>query len=94
MNDAHTFTADELWNAALRDMRLQMIQATFDQWLRGTKVVSLDSDMLTIRVHDQHAKEFIEFRLHRMIQRTVASIAGRAVEVRYVPAEITRGSGI
>ncbi len=92
MNDAHPVaTADELWQTALRDLQLQMTRATFDNWFRGTQAISLANDALTVRVRDQYAKKWIEHAFQQTVERTVAAIAGRTIEVRYVPNRTAPG---
>ena len=83
-------TPDEIWNAALDELHRQLSEVTFDQWLRDSRVMNMrdgDTLYLEILVRNSHAVEWLERHLHMTIQRTVAGIVGRAVDIRYVAPE-------
>ncbi len=76
--------AQELWQAALSELRLKMARGTFDTWLKGTEGVTLDGDTLMVAVANEFARDWLENRLISVIKRTIASLAGRELEVRFV----------
>jgi hypothetical protein len=80
------YSPDELWQAALEELRLQMTKATFDQWLLGSTVVpeASTSLTLTIAVRNRYAQEWLTHRLHNVIVRTLAAVAGYRVQVRFI----------
>ena len=67
---------------------MQMTKATYHTWLTGT-TATLDGDQLTIHVRNHHAIDWLENRLHDLITRTAASVAGRPLAVRYEAADPT-----
>jgi len=79
-----------LWQAALGDLQLQMTRATFDAWLRGSRVVEGnvegDAPYLTIYVRRVHAVDWLQARLKGVIDRTVRQRAGREVAVSFTAA--------
>ena len=81
-----TRALDEIWNAALIELEGQMLGATFDRWLRGTRALGWEENdhVLIIGVHSSYAKEWLENRLNTTIQRTVTGIVGKSVGIRYV----------
>jgi hypothetical protein len=48
------------------------------------EIVEYKDGMFTVGVHNEHAKEWLENRLQGMIQRTLASVCGQAVNVQFV----------
>ena len=70
----------DLWAAVLGELKLQMTEATFDTWLRNTAGV-VDGDRLTVAVKNGYAKDWLESRLLATVERTVARVTGKAMEV-------------
>ena len=79
-------SAEELWQTTLEELRLQMTRATFDQWLLGSTAVPEASTALclTVAVRNQYAQEWLTHRLHNVIVRTLSSVAGYRVQLRYI----------
>ena len=75
---------EKIWQAALGELQLQMTKATFDTWVKQTHVVAYEDGTFIIGVQNGFTKDWLENRLHATIQRTLTSILGRSVEVRYV----------
>jgi chromosomal replication initiator protein len=73
--------AQKLWQAALGELQLQMTRATFDTWLRGSRVIACDGDSYTIHVRHAYAVDWLQNRLLPVIRRTLRRHAGPAVEV-------------
>ena len=68
MNDkVDILTPDQIWQAVLDDLQLQMTGATFDQWLQRTRCVSCNGDGFVIAVYNESAREWIEARLAGMM---------------------------
>jgi hypothetical protein len=85
MNDkVDNLTPNQIWQAALGDLQLQLTGATFDQWLLRTRCVSCNGDGFVIAVHNESAREWIEARLAGMIQRTLAARVGQPVQIRFI----------
>lgn len=77
---------EELWQLTLDELRPQMTRATFDQWLLGSDVVreASTSLSLTVAVRNRYAQEWLTNRLHNVIVRALAAVAGYRVQVRFV----------
>jgi hypothetical protein len=80
------YSAEELWQVTLEELRLQMTRATFDQWLLGSVVVLEASTtlFLTVALRNRYAQEWLTHRLHSVISRTLVAVAGYRVQVRFV----------
>ncbi len=75
---------DQIWQAALGELELQMTRATFDTWFKTSRVVAYEDGTFVIGVNSAYAKDWLENRLSGTIKRTLNGIAGRSVEVKYV----------
>ncbi len=61
---------EQVWQAALGELQLQMTRATYDTWLRDTILVSSDDDTFVIGLKNAYARDWLENRLRTTIQRT------------------------
>jgi hypothetical protein len=75
-----------LWASCLGELQLQMTRATFDTWLRGSRVVGAGDGFLTIAVRHAYAVDWLQNRLMPVIQRTVARHVGGDVKITFVTA--------
>ncbi len=72
------------WKATLGELELQMTGATFNTWLKDTRLVSAEEDTYVIGVRNPYARDWLENRLKRTIVRTMANIIGRKPTVSFV----------
>jgi hypothetical protein len=79
-----------MWKAALAELQLQMTQATFDTWLKGSELVRCEGDTFVVGVASDYAKDWLENRLLPVIARTLARLNGCPVNVAFVTAEEAR----
>lgn len=73
--------AQKQWQAALGELQLQMTRATFDTWLRGSRVIGCEDDIFTIYVRHAYAVDWLQNRLQCVIQRTLQRHAGPDAKV-------------
>ncbi len=76
--------ANKVWQAALGELELQMTRATFNTWLKPTKVVAYDQDNLVLGVPNGYIKDWLENRLYTPIQRTVSGILAKPIDVQFI----------
>jgi len=76
--------SDHVWSAALGELQLQMTQATFDTWLRGSRLMKEEGGTFVIGVKNGYAKDWLEHRLLATVKRTLARLTGRTVAVKFV----------
>lgn len=74
----------EVWKAAYGELQLQIPRETFDTWLRDACLVAHEDGAYIVGVRNVYAREWLEHRLKPVITRTIAAIARRTVEVRFV----------
>jgi hypothetical protein len=76
-----------LWRAALAELQLQMTQATFDTWLKGSELVRCEGETFVVEVANTYAKDWLEHRLLPVITRTLARRVWHPVGVEFVAPE-------
>jgi len=76
--------AQQLWQTAQGELQIQMTRATYDTWLRNTEAVALEGGVLTIAVRNPFVKDWLENRLISTVQRTVSTVLGEDVQMRFV----------
>jgi hypothetical protein len=75
---------EELWEETLEQLQHQMTRATFDTWLRGTRLVEHSPGRWTVAVKHAYALDWLKNRLLPLIERTAARLAGHTVQVAFV----------
>ncbi len=75
--------AEQIWQAALGELELQMTKPAFNTWLRNTSCISYEDGTFTIGVANAYTKDWLENRLLGLIKRTLIGIVGRSVEVKF-----------
>jgi len=78
---------DLIWSATLGELELQMTRATFDTWLRDSRLLKYNDDTFVVGVQSGYAKDWLEHRLLATIKRTLARQTGKAVEVKFIVGE-------
>ena len=88
--------AEQVWQTVLGELQMQVTRATFETWVKDTRVLSYEDGEFTIGVHSAFAKDWLENRLHSLIKRTLTRSMGRSVDVAFVvwsPVEETEEPG-
>ena len=75
---------EQIWQAALGQLQMQMTQATFDTWVKDTRIVSKNNGTLVVGTKSAFAKDWLENRLFTTINRTVSNILGHPVDLQFV----------
>lgn len=74
----------QLWNQVLSALQLQMTRATYDTWLAGTTLVSVNEEACVIAVKNQSAQDWLQNRLYETIKRTLTSLMGQEIPLRFI----------
>jgi len=75
---------NHIWSAALGELQLQTTQATFDTWLRDSRLLKHENGTFVISVKNGYAKDWLENRLLATVKRTLARLTGQTVAVKFV----------
>jgi len=75
---------EQIWQAALGQLQMEIPKSTFDTWVRGTSLLTHEDGSYVVGVNNAYAKDWLENRLSGAVRRTLTGIVGRSVEVRFV----------
>jgi chromosomal replication initiator protein len=74
----------QAWQSALGQLQLEMPKASFDTWVRDTRIVSFDSGTFTIGVRNAYARDWLESRLSSTATRLLMGIMNQDVDIQFV----------
>jgi len=83
--------AEQAWQSALGQLQMEMPKASFDTWVRDTKIVTYEDGLFTIGVRNAYARDWLDSRLSSTVRRLLIGIMNRDVEVSFV---VTNEGGI
>jgi hypothetical protein len=75
--------AEAIWTETQLVLRHQMTRATFDTIIQPTVLLLRTENRFIVGVHSEMAKEWLDNRLHDIVQRALASVVGEPVEVSF-----------
>jgi chromosomal replication initiator protein len=81
LSECSTPDAEKVWQAVLGELQLQMTRATYDTWLRGSRVIKCVDGTYTVYVRHAYAVDWLQNRLFPVIVRTLQRRAGPDVDV-------------
>ncbi len=74
----------DLWNAALGELQLQVTKPNYNTWLKDTIGIGYKNDIFTIGVPNAFIEEWLESRLSSLIKKTLTNITGKSVSIRFL----------
>ncbi|HIC88687.1 MAG TPA: chromosomal replication initiator protein DnaA, partial [Anaerolineae bacterium] len=82
--------SEEIWQAVLGELQLQMTRATFDTWVRDTRLVAYEDGTFIVGVPNPFAKDWLDNRLRPVVKRALTHIVGRSVDLQFIirPREV------
>jgi hypothetical protein len=79
--------ASRIWQAALGELQLELTRATFETWLRNSRLVACEDGVFVIGVANTYARDWLESRLRGVVERALERVAGEPLRVRFVVGE-------
>ena len=76
--------AHRIWQAALGELQLELTRATFETWLRNSRLVACEDGVFVIGVANTYARDWLESRLRSVVARVLTRLTGRTASVRFV----------
>ncbi len=76
--------AERAWQSVLGQLQMEMPKASYDTWVRDTRLVDSTEGCLTIGVRNAYARDWLESRLASTVTRMLVGIMDRNVEVEFV----------
>jgi chromosomal replication initiator protein len=78
--------AEQAWQSVLGQLQMEMPRASFDTWVRDTRVVSYSDGSMTIGVNNAYARDWLDSRLTSAVCRLLVGVMDRTVDVAFVVA--------
>ena len=75
---------EELWSAVLGDLQLQLPEHSYNTWLKGTSITSIDEKTVHVLVKSTFALDWLERRCYQSIEKTLEKITGNKYNVNFV----------
>lgn len=77
------FDPHAVWQLTLGELAIGMPSATFDTWLRDTRVLAYEDGDFIIGLPNAYARDWLENRLRAQVKRILRSIVLRSVQVQF-----------
>ncbi len=77
-------TNEELWQAVLSELELQISRPNFLTWLKNSRLVEKSDDVSLIALPNNFAKEWVELKYHKLILGSIRNLDGSTKKVEYV----------
>jgi len=85
----------QAWQSALGQLQMEMPKASFDTWVRDTKIVSYIGSTFTIGVRNAYARDWLESRLSSTATRLLMGIMNQEIDIQFVVSnDMDRLSGL
>lgn len=75
--------ASEKWEAILGDLQLRVTRPSFETWLRGTKGISLQGEVLVVGTPNTFVSEMLEQRMYSLISEAAERVVKTRLEVKF-----------
>ena len=76
--------SEQLWQAVLGQIQMELPRATFDTWLRNTSLVAQEDGAYIVGAPTAYARDWLDHRMKGAIKRTITGITGSSsIEVRF-----------
>lgn len=70
---------NDIWKVILGELELSMTTATFDTWLKDSRLLSMDEGAFVVGVRNQYAVDWLENRMKPVVVRVVEGVLGKAI---------------
>ncbi len=85
-----TRSAQELWEAALGELQMQVSRANYRTWLEKTRGLAYDNGHIIIGVPNTFVAEYLEHNQRSLIEKTLAGLVQSDIKARF---EVSNGKG-
>lgn len=76
-----------VWSAAFHQLEMQLDHASFETWLRGAELLGVETDagsrVFVVGVRNVFARDMLQHRLYRTVQRVLSDVSGQPAELRF-----------
>lgn len=72
-----------IWKRAYGQLEIQLDRASFDTWVRSARFLRCEGDTYVVGVANNYAREMLQHRLYRDIQRLVRNVADAEIQLQF-----------
>jgi chromosomal replication initiator protein len=76
-------SANEIWEAALGEIQLQVNKPNYQTWFKGTQGLAYDGDQFLVGVPNAFVAEYLEKNQRSLIEKTLIGLVHRGVNARF-----------
>lgn len=76
--------AEQAWQTVLGQLQMEMPRASFDTWVRDTRLISYQNGTMIVGVRNAYARDWLENRLASTVNRLLVGILNASVNVDFV----------
>jgi chromosomal replication initiator protein len=76
-------TAQDIWEAALGELQIQVNKANYQTWLKDTHGVSYVNGQFVVGVPTEFVAEWLARRLHSLVKKSLIGVVGRDLDVQF-----------
>ena len=87
-----TRSAKDIWEGALRELRLQVTRPNYETWLKDTVGVDYQGENFIVGVPNAFASDWLQRRLHSLVKKTLVGIIAHPVDVKFAVHEGQKGA--
>ncbi len=74
---------NQIWDAALGELQIQVARPAFETWLRDTRGVTHDNGEFVVGTANAFVSEMLEHRMYPLIERAIEHVVGAPTTVRF-----------
>ncbi len=82
----------ELWTRTLEVLQDQVSKPSFETWLKATKAISFENNVLTISTPSEFAREWLESRYTNIIHSTLHAMTGTDIKLNFTSDEMSKSA--
>jgi chromosomal replication initiator protein len=75
---------DNLWEKALESIAAFLSKPSFETWLKPTKPISLEGNLLIIEVPNDFARDWLESRYNPLLTTTIRELVNEDLDLKFV----------
>ena len=76
-------SANEIWEAALGELQLQVSRPNYQTWFKGTQGLAYDGDQFLVGVPNAFVAEYLDKNQRSLIEKTLIGLIHRGVTTRF-----------
>ena len=77
-------SVQQWWQLTMGQLAHEMPKVAFDTWVRPAQPVAFDDGVLTVAVANSYARDWLEARLVKTLERKMTGFAGQQIHVQFV----------